>query len=239
MATVFFGEALGNLRDPYDLIDLQSLELTVHTPQLALVEDLMGNGIRLTGSNFIYSKTSLTGGVIHSVEFLLAGGIQMTSFTGLNHTVPSGGWPLPPFQDAAALFLLAGDDLVVGSKNRDGSLFGAKGHDTVRGFGGGDYLIASNGRDLLIGGGGADEFVFMRNRGLDQIVDFTDDDLPGDDLIAVSQRQFRNMTIIQEGDDVRLDFGDRGALLLLGVDASQIGRDDFTLNNPWSLDPPG
>lgn len=110
-----------------------------------------------------------------------------------------------------------GDDTFRGGRGRD-HLFGGNGNDTLSGDIGGDWLT---------GGAGADRFVFNRTHGKDVILDFT----PGEDCIdlrgmGVAGDDFSDLTLRQQGDDVRLITGN-GEILLQGLMRGEVTADDF------------
>jgi Ca2+-binding RTX toxin-like protein len=230
MATLTYGEALGNFGDPYVIMDLLHLTILTATSTSAAVEDGAGNGFTVEGTGFTYSATGLTGGMIESFDFYDATDAQLMTITGIGYDIQGAGFSLDPLEEAIG-YLLDGNDRVIGSSSRD-LIAGGGGNDVMFGNGGGDYLIAMGGRDRMTGGGGRDEFVFLANRGRDKILDFADDNLASDDLIAMTRHQYRNMTITQNGSDVLLQFGSRGELLIADATLADIGRDDFTFNNP-------
>ena len=120
--------------------------------------------------------------------------------------------------------------MVTGSANRDVMAAGT-GHDLLLGAGGADVLIAMDGKDTMIGGAGADQFVFMPNAARDVIGDFHDRDSSGDDKIAVQKSLYASMQVVQRGDNVILDFGAQGNLLIKDHTVAEIGRDDFTFHD--------
>ena len=134
-----------------------------------------------------------------------------------------------------------GDDVARGGDGND-RLFGGNGKDRLEGNGGGDVLDGDAGADKLFGGGGndrlqgdggndvlfggtgADVFVFARSDGTDRIRDFgtgkdrieLDGDLwPGPLNRAAVIDRFAE----DRGDDVALDFGNRGTLIVENVES--------------------
>lgn len=230
MAIVTYGANLGNFGDPFDHIDMFNLSVSTKTTLGVTLVDAYGGGVTISGTDFTYARGKLTGGVIESLVFF-ADGIDLFIISDANLTVPDRGFGLVPFQESPGWFLFSGNDVIHGTANRD-ALFGAAGNDVLRGYRGEDLLIVSAGRDRLIGGAGSDEFDFKPNKGTDRIVDFADNDLASDDVIGLEQAHLDVMTKTQVGDDVLLQFGTYGALLILNHLVAEIGADDFTTIQP-------
>ena len=131
-----------------------------------------------------------------------------------------------------------GEDRMWGEEGRD-RLQGGPGDDYVHGGEGRDKLWGGDGRDRLdgggdadrlTGGGGADRFLFEGRFGRDVVRDFD----PRSDRIDLSEvsavRSWsdlsRNHLRERHGDAV-IDAGDSGRIVLRGVDADEIGADDF------------
>lgn len=113
------------------------------------------------------------------------------------------------------------DRLLGGAGNDD--LTGGDGHDRLVGGGGRDRLEGGAGDDLLNGGGRADVFVFARGFGNDRIQDLGrgNDRIELDDALwqgDLSRSQVLNRFGEDLGDDVALDFGARGTVVIENVD---------------------
>lgn len=107
----------------------------------------------------------------------------------------------------------AGDDLVIGGG----------GDDLIFGGGGADTLIAGRGDDTLTGGGGPDAFVFAAGQNVNRIEDFGD----GLDILQLRGVDgIDELTISQGGDGAVIRF-DGTTIVLVGVDRSEVGEDDF------------
>lgn len=113
-----------------------------------------------------------------------------------------------------------GDDRLSGQRGAD-KLVGGSGDDMLKGGAGDDVLRGGRGDDVLVGGAGADVFRFSAAGGRDAIRDF----VPGVDHIA-SQMKFDQLTIRDAAKGALIE-GGGASLLLKGVDADEIGRDDF------------
>jgi Ca2+-binding RTX toxin-like protein len=106
-----------------------------------------------------------------------------------------------------------GDDVLVGSENGE-ILDGGGGNDTITGGGG---------NDTLIGGGGQDIFVFGKNFGNDQVIDFDANPTGGQDLLDLRALGITAATFAAEvaiavvGTDTLVTVGDEGTMLLVGV----------------------
>ena len=109
-----------------------------------------------------------------------------------------------------------GDDAIDGSGVTDAAvalkLDGGEGNDVLAG-GAGD--------DRLIGGAGADVFVF--EGGADVVEDFQD----GVDRLKIEVGEDAGLSIVQQGDDAVLDFGNGDTLTLRDTYADDIGLEDF------------
>lgn len=141
-----------------------------------------------------------------------------------------------------------GHDLILGYDERD-QLSGSGGNDTIYGGDGEDRISGGSGNDTLSGGkhddrvkggSGADEFFFYAwhedfgGSGLDVITDF--DPTERNEQISLATVQsfgiatFEELKaiMVQDGDDVVMEFGGGLALLVLeDVRIGQLGADDF------------
>lgn len=226
MAVVHYGMGLGNLGFPGDMIDYAGLTVVDSAADRHSMVDAFGYGAAIEGSGFTYLDGALTGGTGQRLIFLGPGNAVLYRVEGLDLDAlalaqvafQAGDW-----EEVA----LVGHDVVYGSARRD-LIGGMGGNDTLFGDKGDDVIIGMHGRDRLTGGDGADRFLFMPNRKADVITDFVD----GEDRIAVQRSQYLEMTVTEGQNRVILDFGGRGSLVLLGMVAVDIGRDDFTFGDP-------
>ncbi len=105
-----------------------------------------------------------------------------------------------------------GADAIAGSEDNN-LLTGGRGADTLSGGDGNDTLVGGRENDVLTGGLGADTFTFLQADGRDVITDFAD----GTDRIELREANaLGDLTITQNGADVRIDFG---ALRITVLDA--------------------
>ena len=125
----------------------------------------------------------------------------------------------------------AGEDRLYGENGND-NLLGGDGHDLLDGGRGNDVLNGQAGNDTLAGGKGADQltgglghdlFVFGADNGTDLVLDFDKltDSIRLADGISISSTS----TLDANGDglaDLRLEFDDGGAAILLGI-SSMVG----------------
>ena len=129
----------------------------------------------------------------------------------------------------------AGDDTIDGSAGRD-RLLGNDGYDSLLGGEGRDFLVGNRGEDLLDGGadgdllfGGrdADRFVLREGDGPDTIFDYQDGI---DSFLLDSGLAFEDLTITQGFGQTVISITDTSEELasLLGVDASDLGAEDFS-----------
>ena len=122
----------------------------------------------------------------------------------------------------------AHDDEIYGGEGND-TIYGGAGADTIDGgadddeiYGGAgaDAITGGTGDDTMTGGAGADTFVFAAGHGNDAITDF-DNGTDKIDLSAFSSiTGFSNLTITQEGTDVKIDLSAHGG--------GEITLEDFT-----------
>ena len=111
---------------------------------------------------------------------------------------------------------------------------GTDGADALVGDRGANTIVGGAGGDDLTGGAGADTFVFESGHGDDTITDFTD----GEDLIDLTGfagiAGFSDLTVTQEGDDVKIDLTAHGGgtVLLEGVSLSDLDASDFVFYDP-------
>ncbi|MBI4780655.1 MAG: hypothetical protein HY785_04965 [Oscillatoriophycideae cyanobacterium NC_groundwater_1537_Pr4_S-0.65um_50_18] len=123
---------------------------------------------------------------------------------------------------------LANSDDVINGQGGDDVLTGLGGNDTLRGGDGNDRLWGSAGDDVLIGGLGADtltgetggdRFVLAPDSGTDVISDFQ----LGIDRIQLSGGLLPpQVSIVQDGNNARIDFQNQTLAVLLGVQASDL-----------------
>jgi hypothetical protein len=62
---------------------------------------------------------------------------------------------------------------------------------------------------------------------MDTIMDFADANAASDDVIGVRKAMLDKMVTTQVGNDVLLDFGKAGTLLILNQTVAEMGADDF------------
>lgn len=225
MAIIRYGEAMTDLGNPIDQIDLPSMSPTVATGTFASLTDKNGAVVNLTGSAFTYSLAGLTGGTLTGLEMIAPGGASLFSITGLNVLAADyvAGFLASGFVDIS---LLGDNDKVIGSSKAD-LMFAGGGNDRLFGGGGRDVMGGMDGRDQLTGGAGGDVFIFAKNTGVDRVMDFADSGGRADDFIGVKAAQYDAMQMTQEGADVLLDFGRLGKLLILDQTLAEMGADDF------------
>jgi Ca2+-binding RTX toxin-like protein len=120
-----------------------------------------------------------------------------------------GGAGSPPAQGYLAMIQVenaiggSGADAITGSED-DNVLTGGRGADTLSGGDGNDTLVGGRDNDSLTGGLGDDVFRFVQADGRDTIAGF----VRGDDLIELREANaLGDLTITQNGADVRIDFG--------------------------------
>ena len=229
MAIVTYGAGLGDFGDPSSFVDEQSAQLGTHSSTFAALIDSFGFAYELIGTGLSYDATGIIGGTATGLLVTGPGNAVLISITGFS--LSAAPLALDLLHNRNVNRMVDGDDMVTGSANRD-LMAGGKGDDTVNGGLGNDLIIVSAGRDHLKGGGGVDKFLFLPNGGSDVIVDFADTDGARDDLIAVSRGFYDQMTVIDGGGKVILDFG-VGKIILPGMTVGQIGIDDFSFRDPF------
>ncbi|WP_419914407.1 peroxidase family protein [Hoeflea sp.] len=144
--------------------------------------------------------------------------------------------------DASDLLIgLAGNDTLegLGGKDQleggegDDDLAGGSGDDNLQGGRGSDTLNGGDGNDLLTGGGGYDTFVFEGIFGNDTVTDFgkgkKSDTLVFDsDLFETTEALLAAAT--QDGDNVVIDAGEQGTVVLEDVDIASLQSDDVLIS---------
>ena len=117
-----------------------------------------------------------------------------------------------------------GSDMISGSGGND-TLFGGAGNDTIDGGGAHDRISGGSGDDYLTGAAGNDVFLFDDTWGNDTIGDFD----PDRDVLDLSSTTlvYSDLIITQVGSDTSIVDGAGNAILLIGVDMSNISEDDF------------
>ncbi|WP_158589806.1 calcium-binding protein [Gemmobacter lutimaris] len=124
----------------------------------------------------------------------------------------------------------SGRDEITTGAGRD-TLLGGGGNDTLSGGAGNDRITGGGGADDLTGGAGRDAFVFARGMGTDTVTDFAkgfdrlvlNDNLWGG--LDLTKRQVVSQFATDTGDDILLDFGARGKIVL---------EDVASLNKLWN-----
>lgn len=129
---------------------------------------------------------------------------------------------------AALLFVFKGGDTFNGSSHGD-LLFSSLGNDQIFGNLGDDVIAGSTGNDTIEGGGGSDQFLFVRGDGVDLITDFEDTgaNVATDDHIVMKRALFSTMVKTDAADGVHLDFAGNTTIILQGLTAADITREDF------------
>ncbi len=127
------------------------------------------------------------------------------------------------------LFGEGGNDFIRGAAGED-TLSGGVGNDTLLGDSGADVLIGEAGNDTMTGGAQRDTFIFSRNSGSDQILDFED----GLDILSLSSeitggtldaQTVLNTYATQSGADVVFDFGGGNNLTIVGIAVNALADD--------------
>lgn len=135
----------------------------------------------------------------------------------------------------------AGRDALTGGAGDD-LLYGWDGEDTLDGGGGGDFLFGEAGMDTLLGGPGDDVlvggldpnvYIFGADSDVDHILDFE----PGTDRISIEagtagiatpNDALARVAADMDGTAV-LDLGGGNSVVLIGVAASQVTVEDFSI----------
>ena len=230
MAVLTFGEASTDYADPTSFVDLASLHPVGATATLATLIDGFGFGFRMTGTGLTYGPAGITGGTVTGVEVFALGGASIFAITGLSAAAAAVAMDLSAGNLDIAL--LRGKDQVFGSSHGD-ILAGGGGNDQLFGGGGRDILAGMDGQDRMKGGAGSDYFVFKPNKGMDTIADFTDTGGGNDDLITVRRAMFAEIVLVQDGNDLLIEFGTSGVLRILNHTAAEMGTDDFAFALPF------
>jgi hypothetical protein len=132
-----------------------------------------------------------------------------------------------------------GDDLIdLSNSGGNNRIYGGNGNDTIilgegdRIFadGGDDSVFATSGGDNLITGGeGADQFWLATASIPDSnnVSDFTNEDVLG---IAGLDIGFADLTLVQQDGDTVINLGESQLAILTGVNADELGADNFTFS---------
>lgn len=230
MARITYFDALGDYGTPSDFILDGPLDPTVMSATELTVVDENGAGVTLIGSGLRYGPFGATQGTISSIVVFDAEGNELVRIDNIHPEVGNAAAlsMLVNSQgiDSALLLLASRNDRIDGSANGD-VLVGSGGRDTIRGFDGDDVIGGSVGNDTMTGGNGKDHFIFVRGDGVDTVTDFTDQRGANEDKIGVTRALFNNMTVEDTADGALITFNPRTQVLLLGVDAADIAREDF------------
>lgn len=230
MAILTFGEASTDYADPPSFLDLDSLRPVVGVETSATLLDDFGFGINLTGTALTYAPAGITGGTVTGIDVFAPGGASIFTITGLSAGAAEVAADLSVGKLDIAL--LRGKDQVYGSSHGD-IIAGGGGNDRLFGGGGRDIVAGMDGQDRMTGGAGGDFFVFNPNKGVDTIVDFTDTGGRQDDVIVVRRANFAEIVLVEDGNDLLIEFGTKGTLRILNQTAADLGADDFTFSLPF------
>ena len=112
-----------------------------------------------------------------------------------------------------------GDDTLNGGAG-DEILRGGQDNDVLNGGAGNDWLSGDRGSDTVAGGAGADIFHSFGDAGIDVITDFNAAE--GDRVLLDAGSIY---TVVQAGDDVIINVGDTGEVILKSVQLSTLPTD--------------
>lgn len=230
MARIKYNASLESFQEIWDGIDDAELTVTRDRGDKVVVEDAGGNELEFSGKNLDWIEGGLAGGLIRELSLSGNNGKELFEIKGV-------GIDAATFQaafaegglDAVLSAVLGGDDDIKGSKGDDW-LYGFGGADKLTGDKGSDYLFGGEGADLLIGGHGSDYFVFEAGPDSDFVKDFGFGKKDGD-FIAADAALVETATWEQEGENLRVTFGEAGSIVLKNVDA-----DDFSMSHIVALD---
>lgn len=153
-------------------------------------------------------------------------------FLGPDASIAFGGAGSDTFYGAAAGDTHDGgdgNDFVYANDGND-IVRGGAGDDDLFGDAGDDRIAGETGNDWIGGGDGSDTFVFAKNDGNDIIVDF----VAGTDKIELSGLTGINTfadvlaSVVENPDDIVIDFGAEGSMRLYGVTKASLQAGDFT-----------
>jgi Ca2+-binding RTX toxin-like protein len=218
---------MGRLGNVNDFINSAALTIdTANQTTFSMVDD-EGGGFSFSGTGLAYDLSGVIGGTLTSLRIFSAADDTLQTVTGFSIDAMEFSDLFDTGGIEAAAFRLFGDaDLVIGSRVAD-DLFGYAGNDTIKGGQGNDYIGGSLGRDKLFGQAGADVFFFVAGDGRDTIMDFTDEGLRSDDRIAITQRMYNQMDVVETAAGVTLDFGRKGSINVLNWHAADVDISDF------------
>lgn len=234
MAKLTYTDLIGDYYQLQDIFKAGSLFLGgKSTASKAVFNDDAGHQILFKGEGLTYDAdmSSLTGGKVDEIVFQNDHKQQFADLDGhFNNARQLANLLLKP-EDGVKPMLekaLQHNDTIVGS-NVINLLYGFDGNDTIGGGKGDDTIYGNAGSDTLTGGAGSDRFVFVSGDGKDVITDF-DADGGGtkQDYIAVFSLHYSAQSVDHKQDTL-IDFGHGDSVLLLGVKASHISDDDFSL----------
>lgn len=166
------------------------------------------------------------------------GWVDGTVFGGSGLDILRGGSRADSFEGGSGGDIMrgkGGDDTLLGDGGAD-VMRGNAGNDTLEGGNAKDTLNGGRDDDMLTGGAGADNFVFNRKAGDDEITDFGD----GADTIDLTAFGLRNVDFDQVLDALGragggaslLDLdalGGEGSVLIQGLTVAQAQLSDFVL----------
>ncbi|RBO54292.1 hypothetical protein DSD19_02550 [Rhodovulum sp. BSW8] len=101
------------------------------------------------------------------------------------------------------------------------TIIGSKENNSINGGAGNDILMGFEGSDVLTGGAGADQFVFMQDKSVDRVMDFTD----GEDMLVFSGAT--SLQLFDHNGSALLYMNNDTYVLLEGVDPSLIDGSDI------------
>jgi Ca2+-binding RTX toxin-like protein len=193
----------------------------------------IGNQATTTAQRFIYDSTSGllsfdrdgSGANIAIQIAVLSPDLALTNTNIIPFDDQS---PLPdptdPTDPTGVINGTPNDDLLTGSDQAD-ILKGFAGKDILKGKAGQDILLGGLGSDRLIGGKGRDIFVLETGAGIDHVIDFKD----GVDRLGLTGGlRFKQLKLIQKGQDTLIRLGSDRLIILDNIQRSQITAADFT-----------
>ncbi|WP_268967292.1 calcium-binding protein [Zavarzinia marina] len=210
----------GNL---YGLKELTGVERVTFSDRPNLLFSVEDAGLVSSNTLLIFKSENLIG-----YEDVLAGTGGKDALTGTDapdHIFAAGG--------NDSLRGEAGDDLLHGGAGNDLVMGGAD-SDILYGGAGDDRLYGGAGNDGLTGGVGGDLFYFNSNRfGHDRVTDFNIHE-NGHDQLVFKASTFATADAVlaaatQVDDDVVIDAGAAGSVILAGITLADLSPDDFVL----------
>jgi len=129
---------------------------------------------------------------------------------------------------------IGGIALTIRNPNQIQNLIGGDGNDTLTASNADAMLDGGRGNNTLVGGTGKDLFVVhRRDNGLDTVVNFSPARGEQIDLVGFKGKQFKDLTLTQQGSDVMVGLGNGQTIVLQSVTVASLTAAQFVFQDTF------